>query len=170
MPPWTTTSTHLTGRSTLGIHSRLWPRRFHLKSRKYCGLHTHLFFIVLHLTFLTTIMAKLPTSDTKRDPPKTRFQPGSMPPPVSGAKTVPTPDIQSSSSTTQLLRRQQPAQAAPRNPAANYKSTARKVTTLMVALPIVVITSWVLYDRRECIFWSVDAVRMLTEIYSGAGT
>jgi hypothetical protein len=30
-----------------------------------------------------------------------------------------------------------------------YRSVARRVTTLMVALPIVCVTSWVLYDRRE---------------------
>jgi hypothetical protein len=30
-----------------------------------------------------------------------------------------------------------------------YKSVARRITTLMVAIPIVGVTSWVLYERRE---------------------
>ena len=32
---------------------------------------------------------------------------------------------------------------------AKYKPTARRITTIMVALPVVVITSWLLYDRSE---------------------
>jgi hypothetical protein len=48
----------------------------------------------------------------------------------------------------------------------NYKKVANKVTMVIVAMPILLVTSWVLYERCE-LFISSPCVRFMWDMNGG---
>lgn len=99
------------------------------------------------------------TSSTRAPPQKSEPEPlasfqakalkASSPLPQQPSKSIPIAAL-NSSIVSEISSR---AGARPSRPLtelpATYKPTARKVTMVIIALPIAIVTSWVLYERRE---------------------